>query len=155
MPRSRLILAAVLVVPSLLLAQPGTGWEKVKTLPADKDVRVRMTGGRIVRGTFQSATDDVLVVETDASQESLHRLEIDRVAQRGKNHRLRNAAIGLGVGAGAGLAIGVGVDSGCAHNCLLGNNLGKEILTPFGAVVGLLAGALWPSGNWHEIYRSK
>ena len=57
------------------------------------------------------------------------------------------------MGAGAGLGIGAGLDAGCHSNCIGGNNLGKAIFTPIGAIGGALVGLVIPTGGWHEIYK--
>jgi len=69
--------------------------------------------------------------------------------------RLRNTLLGAAIGAGAGLGIGAGTDAQCSPHCFLGNNLAKAIFTPLGALVGTVVGVAWPTGRWHEIYRSK
>jgi hypothetical protein len=53
------------------------------------------------------------------------------------------------------LAIGAAGDSTCHSDCFVGNNIGKEVLTPVGAIVGTIVGVAWPTGGWHEVYRSK
>ena len=47
------------------------------------------------------------------------------------------------------------MDSGCNGHCWFGNNLGKEVITPLGALIGTIVGVSWPTGRWHEIYRAK
>jgi len=34
-------------------------------------------------------------------------------------------------------------------------NLGKEVLTPLGALAGAVVGALIPTGGWHDVYRAR
>ena len=82
---------------------------------------------------------------------------IASVSTKGRNHRLRNALIGFGGGAGVGLIAGTASDSGCPKNgCFrVGKNLGKEVLTPLGALIGVTVGALLPTGGWRDVYRAK
>jgi hypothetical protein len=158
MSQPRLLWPTLLMTfATALVAQSPAGWGSVKQISAGRDVRITMTDGRNVRGTFQSATDDAMVVATPTGQESLSHPLVSRVASKGRNHRLRNAAIGLGVGAGGGLALGAGADHSCSKSgCFpFGNNFGKELFTPLGAVAGLVVGGLWPSGIWHDLYRVK
>jgi hypothetical protein len=100
------------------------------------------------------------MIATATSQEMLARPQIVRVSSKGKSHRGRNALIGLGIGAGGGLIAGVVVDhESCANrtNCLdiLGPNVGKEVLTPVGALIGAIVGAVIPTGGWRDLYRAK
>jgi hypothetical protein len=113
--------------------------------------------GRKLPGTFQSATDDALVIATGKSPETLSRPMITKVSSKGKGHRSRNALIGFAVGAGGGLVVGAIVDADtCRSSCSGGfKNLGKEGITPLGALIGAAVGALVPTGGWHEGYRIK
>lgn len=130
-------------------------WANVKGLPIGGEIRVSLEGGKSYRGQVQNVTDESLIIVAASSQETLARAQIKKVSTKGDSHRLRNTLIGLGVGAGTGVAIGAGVDSGCNGNCWFGNNIGKEVLTPVGAIVGTLIGVAWPTGLWHDIYKSK
>ena len=144
----------LLALAPALPAQTSAGWDSVKQLTAGKEIRVAMTNGRSLQGEFQSATDDSLLVAASKSPETLNRALIAKVSSKGKSHRLRNALIGLGAGAGAGLTAGAIADREC-RNCLIGKDLGKELFTPVGALIGLVVGALFPTGGWREIYRVK
>lgn len=114
-----------------------------------------MSDGKSFRGQLQSTTDESLIMVAANSQQTLARPQIAKVATKGASHRGRNALIGLGIGAGSGLAIGAGSDASCGGHCFFGNNIGKEVLTPIGAIVGTIVGAVWPTGGWHDVYRSK
>jgi hypothetical protein len=131
-------------------------WANVKNLPVGEEIRTSLEGGKSFRGQLQSVTDESLVILAANLQQSLPRAQVLKVATKGESHRKRNALIGLGLGAGAGLGIGAGADHSCAQNgCFIGNNLGKEVFTPLGALVGIIIGVAWPTGGWHEVYRSK
>jgi len=155
-----LILPAMLAASLSVPAQTVGNWDAVRQFTAGQTIRVNLADGRSFEGQFQSATDGELLLSTAKAQETLARADVMKVATKGTNHRVRNAVIGLGVGAGAGLGVGAIVDheSACKqpNGCLLNfPNLGKEVFTPVGALAGLIVGALIPSGNWHEVYRTK
>ena len=147
-------LLLIMLAAALAPAQK-TNWANVKGLPVGGEIKVSLEGGKSYRGQVQDVTDDSLVIVAASSQQSLARAQVAKVATKGESHRLRNTLIGLGVGAGAGLGIGAGADSRCNGNCWFGNNLGKEIVTPLGAIIGTIVGVAWPTGLWHEVYRSK
>lgn len=156
-------LFATFVAAGLIAAQTPTpsnpansDWANVKRIAAGKEIRVSTSDGKSFRGQLQSTTDDSLIIVAASAQQTLARPQIAKIATRGTSHRARNALIGLGIGAGGGLAIGAGADASCPHDaCFLGNNIGKEVLTPVGALVGAIVGVAWPTGGWHEVYRSK
>jgi hypothetical protein len=157
MRRYCLILLAMLV-PLYLPAQTVGNWDAVRQFAANRTIRVSLADGRSFQGKFQTATDGELLLSTASAQETVARADITKIATKGTNHRVRNAVIGLGVGAGAGLGVGAIVDheSGCGNpaGCFLSfKNLGKEVFTPVGAIVGLIVGVVMPSGNWHDVYR--
>jgi hypothetical protein len=148
----------VLLVALVPLAAQNNNWANVQGVTVGAEVRVR-TGSKTVRGQLQSVTADLLVLNVKNSQQMITRQEATRVSVKKKNHRLRNTLLGLGIGAGAGLVIGAATDANCkpllpgGGSCFLGNNIGKEIFTPLGAAVGLIVGAVIPSGGWRDVYR--
>jgi hypothetical protein len=148
-------LPLLIVLTAVLAAAQKTNWANVKSLPSGAEIRVSLENGKSYRGQLQSVTDDSLIVIAASSQETLARAQIKKIATKSAGHRLRNTLIGAGVGAGAGLGIGAGTDAGCSPHCFIGNNLGKEVLTPIGLVIGAIVGVAWPTGLWHEIYRAK
>jgi hypothetical protein len=143
----------LIALTAALAAAQKTNWANVKTIPVGGEIRVSLEDGKSYRGQFQSVTDESLIMIAANSQETLAHAQIAKVATKGESHRLRNTLIGLGVGAGAGLGIGAGSDAGCSPHCWFGNDIGKEVLTPLGALVGTIVGVAWPTGRWHEIYR--
>jgi hypothetical protein len=160
MDRAGLISAMLLLaLAPVLIAQAPGNWDSVKQLAGGKEIRVTLMDGRNLRGEFQSATDDALMVATSKSQETLSRTMVTKVSSKGKSHRLRNALIGFGAGAGVGLILGAVGDANSCHPGLLGcfeplgrNGL-KETVTPLGAVIGGAVGALLPTGGWRSVYR--
>jgi hypothetical protein len=149
------IACVVLLTAILAAAQSKTDWANVKKLAPGDPIRVSMTDGKSYRGNLQSVTDDSLIVTVSTGQETLARAQVAKVGVKGASHRGRNTLIGLGVGAGAGVAIGAGVDSTCHANCWFGGNIGKEVFTPLGAIIGTVVGVAWPTGGWKEVYRAK
>jgi len=132
-------------------------WANLKTVEPESEIRVNVTGSGTMHGALRNVTDGSLVIARNSTEESLERNSILRVEVKAKSHRARNALIGTAIGAGGGLAAGAGVDANaCPHvNCLGGfKDIGKVALTPAGALVGLLVGALIPTGRWHEVYRA-
>lgn len=130
-------------------------WANIQRLTTGEDIRVSMTDGKSFRGQLQSSTDDSLIILAANTQQTLARAQIARIATKHASHRARNTLIGLGVGAGTGLGLGAGVDHSCSPGCFISNNFGKEALTPIGAVIGAIVGVAWPTGRWHDVYRSK
>jgi hypothetical protein len=147
----RLVLLIALA-SGLAVAQPN--WANVKNLPVGEEIRVSAEGGKSFRGQLQSVTDESLVILAANTQQSLPRAQVLKVSTKGESHRKRNAFIGLGIGAGAGLGIGAAVDR-CTGFCIGPRDIGKAALTPLGALLGTIIGAVWPTGTWHDIYRAK
>ncbi|HWJ40354.1 MAG TPA: hypothetical protein VNT29_04455 [Candidatus Limnocylindrales bacterium] len=150
------LMLGILLAAGIIAAQPppspasSGGWANVKRLATGEEIRVSMTDGKSFRGQLQSATDDSLIIVAASSQETLAITQIKKVSTKRDGHRGRNALIGLGVGAGAGLAIGAATD---ANEGFL--DIGKQVFTPIGAIIGVLVGVAWPTGGWHDVYRVK
>lgn len=150
----------LLTLAPAVVAQATTNWDRVGQLTPSQQIRVTLLDGRKVRGEFESASGDAVMVRTPKSEETLGRIMVARVASKGKSHRLRNALIGLGAGAAGGLIAGAVTDAKICHpnvflGCLGGRDIGKVVLTPFGALVGVIVGALIPTGGYRDIYRVK
>jgi hypothetical protein len=135
---------------------PKANWPNVQKIQIGQEIQVFLADGKSFRGPIQSVTGESLVVVAATSQQSLARAQILKVRIKGPSHRARNTLIGLALGTGSGLAIGAGLDHSVCNHCLLkGDNLAKEVFTPLGAIVGTVIGVLWPTGGWHDVYRSK
>jgi hypothetical protein len=146
---------ALLLAFAVTAATAQDNWARVKNLTIGGEIKVSSADGKSYQGQLQSVTDESLVILAANTQQSLARAEVLKISTKGESHRKRNTLIGLGIGAGTGLATGASADHGC-RNCLFGNdNLGKEVLTPIGAIIGTIVGVAWPTGTWHEVYRSK
>jgi len=148
-------LALLLAAAGFVFAQSKTDWASLNKLAAGEPIRVSMTDGKSYKGEFQSVSADSLVMVAASTQQSLAHAQVAKVSLKGESHRGRNTLIGLGVGAAGGLAIGAGADAACSRDCFLGNNIGKAIFTPLGAIIGTIVGAVWPTGGWHDVYRAK
>lgn len=145
----------MLLAAGIAAAQPSpakTDWASVKRIAAGEEIRVSLSDGKSFRGQLQSTTEESLIMVAASSQQTLARPQITKIATKGASHRTRNALIGLGVGAGGGLGLGAVADHG-DRGWL--QNFGKEVFTPLGAIVGAIVGVAWPTGGWHEVYRSK
>jgi hypothetical protein len=143
--------ALLLLLAAALFAQK-TNWANLKTIPIGGEIRVNVEDGKSFRGQLQSVTDDSLVILAANTQQSLPRAQVLKLSVKGESHRRRNTLIGLGVGAGAGLATGAGVDRTAGFGSW---DIGKAVFTPLGAIIGTIVGVAWPTGGWHEIYKSK
>jgi len=146
---------ALILVLAAGTAAAQHNWANVNSVPVGEEIRVSLEGKKSFRGQFQSVSDESLVIFAANTQQSLARAQILRVSVRSESHRKRNTLIGLGVGAGAGLGIGAGLDHSCNSSCWFNDNIGKAVFTPLGALIGTVIGVAWPTGGWHEVYRSK
>ena len=152
---------------SLLAAQPPIGkanWAALHELAPGDTVLVALNGAQSFQGQFKTLTDDAIEVHLMAGDRTFPREKVFRVSTKVQSHRGRNALLGALVGAGAGLAIGAAADHGSGTKCgpsgpfLCGKmfpNLGKEIFTPVGAIVGGVVGVALPAGGWREVYRAR
>jgi hypothetical protein len=145
-----------LLLAFAVTAAADANWASVKSLTIGAEIKVSSADGKSFRGQLQSVNDESLVILAANTQQSVPRAQVSKVATKGESHRKRNTFIGLGVGAGAGLGIGAGLDHGCEpRGCFISNNIGKAIFTPLGALIGTIIGVAWPTGTWHDVYRSK
>jgi hypothetical protein len=134
-------------------------WDKLKSLSPGQEIHVVQNDAKSTSGNFRSITDEAIVVSTASGEQTISRQSILRISSKGKGHRKRNALIGAGIGAGAGAGIGAAIDA--SANSGSGSfgpwfpHLGIEMVTPLGAIVGTIVGAVIPSGGWHEIYRAR
>ncbi len=153
--------AAILVLTAgVLAAQPATSalqdWGNLKRLAPGEEIRVSTSDGKSYRGALRNVADDSLIVVTAAGEQSLARAQVVKAAFKKQGHRARNTLIGLGVGAAGGLAVGAGIDAHCTGDCgFYPGGLGKAVFTPFGALIGTIIGVAWPTGGWHDVYRTK
>jgi hypothetical protein len=158
--RSALCLGVVallmeLAASPMLRGAPGgadqANWDKLKQLSSGQEVKVVQNDAQSFQGNFQSMSDDAIVLRLAAGDQTFPKQNVRRISARGERHRMRNALIGAGIGAGVGLGVGAASDS---PNGFL-PNIGKEVFTPVGGIIGAIVGALVPTGGWHEIYRAR
>jgi hypothetical protein len=140
-----------LILPAA--AQNGA-WESVQALTPGTDVQVRLTSGESARGPLGLVSDRSVALTLKNGQRMFARQEIARLSVKMPGHRKRNALIGLAVGTGGGIAAGAAMDAG-EHPCIVACDLGKVVFTPMGAIVGVIVGALLPTGRWSTIYETR
>jgi hypothetical protein len=133
-------------------------WDHLKNLRPGHEIRVVLNDAQSYQGELQSLSDDGITLRQGAGERTLARQDILRVSSKAQKRRLRNALLGAAVGAGAGLGIGAAADH--SQNCSQAGfgpcfkNLGKEVLTPLGALAGAVVGAVIPAGGWHDVYQA-
>jgi len=155
---------AAMLLPILSLAaaaqSPASQWDTLKMLAPGTEVRVASANAKPMQGTLESVTDSDLVLTQAGGPKSFGRTQILSVSVKGKDHRLRNAMIGLGVGTAAGLAIGFGVGHAQSNNCSskggwfcgFDEGVGIAVGGVAGLVGGTLTGVFWHTGGWRKIY---
>ncbi len=136
---------------------PVSPWETVKALAPGTEIRVASATAKTIQGALESVSDSELVVRKQGSgPQSFPRDRIMSVSVKGKDHRLRNALIGLGVGTAAGVGVGYGIGhAGCGKSggwCDLNEDLGAAVGGIGGLVGGTLTGVFWHTGGWRKIY---
>jgi hypothetical protein len=146
-------------------------WSSLRNLPADVTVRVQTGSPRPIEGRLAGVTDDALVIRIKPdhlkpdhlkpdvlkpSEQTLPRTSVVSVSVKGKSHRGRHALIGFAVGSGVGLGVGEAYDGShpCQKGdyCILTAPVGKVILGPAGALIGLAIGAGMPANSWQMVY---
>jgi hypothetical protein len=159
------MLKAAILIPMLAFhaaAQtPASKWDGLKMLAPGTEVRVASISTpahrKPIQGALESVTDSELVLLQAGGPQTFARTQILSVSVNGKDHRVRNAFIGLGLGFAVGGGIGAAVGEGQAHNCrglLCGIALPADAVAGgiVGIVGGTLAGVFWHTGGWHKIY---
>ena len=143
----------LLLVPVLALAkQASDPWNNLKKLAKGQPIHVVLNDGKSYSGQFQSVRDDGLLFRVGGEEQTVPRQDILRVSAKRASHRLRNALIGAGIGAAVGIAWGVGCDYREVFGCgAPAAALGAGTFGP----LGLGAGALIPTGGWHDVYRAR
>lgn len=149
-----LYLRAVVLLPILSLvatgqALPGS-WESVKMIPPGTEVRIVAVNSKPVRGKLESVADTSLAIKAETGTRSFLQPEIRSISVKKKRHRLRKALIGMGVGTGTGLGIGAATANGCHEIACEGAQTAVGGL--IGLAGGVVAGLLWSSGQWRQVY---
>jgi hypothetical protein len=112
----KLLLCIALSIAAGWAQSPRREWTSLNGLSAGAEIRVQLTGGKTVRGFFQRATAEALVVNAARSEEMVARGDVKRVQLKQVGHRGRNTLIGLAVGAGGGLAAGAAADANASDS---------------------------------------
>jgi hypothetical protein len=145
-------IAAVLVLSaSAQQTKPIAQWANLNGLESGSEIRVVLKGGKTIAGFLQTVSADSMAINAATSQEALSRQDVKLVSLKRPGHRGRNTVIGLLIGAGAGLASGAAIDHN-SHGWF--PNLGKDVLTPLGAIIGTVVGVAIPTGGWRVVYRA-
>jgi hypothetical protein len=147
------LISAIGLIPNLGAQATQADWNVVKALTAGTEIRIT-DGSRTVDGKLDRTTDEVIMMTSGKGQEMFDRRDVSMVSVKKQNHRKRNTLIGLGIGEGGGLAFG-GAVANDAKNSLFGGH-GPAIIASAagaGALVGVLVGAVIPSGGWRQVYK--
>ena len=152
--RRILFLICILGLPSALRAQTNQAWANLRGLNAGWKIQIVEMNSKKHSGAFVSFSETAITFQDIAGAQTIPRQNVRKVKLGTNKRRLRNTLIGaaVGVGAGAGLGVGASADASCKSFCF-GGNIGKAVFTPMGALVGVLIGALIPTGGWREIYK--
>ena len=130
-------------------AQPAReNWTNLNALAPGAGVRVTMTSGKTIRGSFEKVAPDAIIVEGAV----LARAEVRRVELERRGRRGRNTLTGLAVGAGIGLAAGAVLDAKAGDDGFAVS--AKAVLACAGATVGAIIGVVRPATARQEIYRA-
>ncbi len=154
-PLKRFSLPAALVTAFALSAAAQQSkavaqWANLNGLENGSEIRVVLASGQTLHGFLQSVGPDSLTMSATPSREAL-RQDVKAVSVKRPGHRRRNVLIGLAIGAGGGLGAGAAVDRS-SHGWF--PNLGKEVCTPLGAIIGAVVGVAIPTGGWRIVYRA-
>jgi hypothetical protein len=127
-------------------------WGKVKQLSRGQEIQVVQNDAKSFQGELQSVSDEALVIHLAAGEQTFTKQSILRVSSKGVSHRLRNAALGAAAGGGGGAGIGAAAAN---RNDFFGRGAYAAVGAVIGVVAGAAAGALLPTGGWHEVYRAR
>jgi hypothetical protein len=146
-------ISAIGLIPNLAAQTTQADWNALKALTAGTQVRIT-DSSRTVDGKLDQTTDDGIMVTSGKGQEKFDRRDVSIVSVKKQSRRKRNTLIGLGVGAGGGFAF-VGALANDVKNSILGGH-GPAVIASSaaaGALVGVLVGAVVPSGGWRQVYK--
>ena len=143
-------LVCVLVLLNLAgAAQPTReNWTNLNAVAPGAVVRVTLTSGKTVHGSFEKVTPEAVIVQSAV----LARAEVRRVELERRGRRGRNTLTGLAIGAGIGLAAGAMLDAKAGDDGFAVS--AKAVLACAGATVGAIIGIVRPATARQEIYRA-
>ncbi len=131
--------------------EPDVGrWENVQRLAPGSAIQIVLNDVKSYSGRLVSAGEETLSVRLSEGERTFSRRDVLRVSAKGQKHRWRNALVGMGIGVGLGFAL-------AAHAVKNDSEQEPQYFTDpvaFGAL-GAGAGALMPTGGWHEVYRAR
>jgi hypothetical protein len=108
MKRTRLVLVFLLLLPAFAMAQSAKdSWDNLKQLHAGQKVEVVDMKMKLVKGNFQSYSEEGISLQIKSGPLTIERRNVLRVSLREHSKRARNALIGAAIGAGAGAVVGL------------------------------------------------
>ncbi len=88
------------------LAEDSSNWADLSKIRPGEKIQIVREKMKTVNGTFESFSDDSIVVRQKSADVVVPKREVVRVTITGRSKRLRNLAIGAAAGAGTGFLIG-------------------------------------------------
>ena len=98
-------ISALFALAATAADKPEASWENVQQLKAGQKIHIVRADLKSVTGHFVSVAADSVALKTAAGEQTLNRVDINRITRSG-GQRGRNALIGAAVGGGAGAAVG-------------------------------------------------
>ncbi len=146
-------ISALFALAATAADKPEASWENVQQLKAGQKIHIVRAGLKSVTGYFVSVAADSLALKTAAGEQTLNRVDINRITRSG-GQRGRNALIGAAVGGGAGAALGA-ASGGChpGEFICLSRGTVAGILAGVGVLAGAVVGVAIPGHT--TIYRAK
>ena len=146
-------IAALFALAATAADKPEASWENVQQLKAGQKIQIVRTDLKSVTGHFVSVAADSLALKTGAGEQTLNRVDINRITRSG-GKRGRNALIGAAAGGGVGAAVGA-ASGGChpGEFICLGRGTVAGILAGVGIVAGAVVGVAIPGHT--TIYQAK
>jgi hypothetical protein len=129
-------------------------WENLNRVKIGNVIKVVLTGAKSYQSTYQSFTDEEILMLQESGMQHISRKDILRISAKLPEHRRRNALIGFASGAAVELGVGAIVDS-ASKKTGFGPDVpaGMIIGSTLGVLGGTLVGVFCPTGGWQEIYR--
>jgi hypothetical protein len=141
--RTALLVICVLAISCASLGQgKKASWENLSNLRAGDKIQVRALHAQKLKGTFLNVSDTGISLQTNGTEQTVPKQEVQLVQRMRNRHRLRNALIFGGVGAGIGAGIGAASHRSCASTETFCFDIGgRSFPAAIGGVIGLLGGA--------------
>jgi hypothetical protein len=151
-----LVMAALLLPPSIAMAQETTDWSRLNTVATGSKLLVKLKNGESFEGKLTSVSDTALSLSVKNKPVDLKRDDVFTVHQSKRKSATKATLIGMAVGAGAGAAIGA-AGSGRDNSFDKLDHAVTAGLTVIGAGAGAVTGYLIGRRGTKRvlIYRSK